>query len=176
MPARKATTDAAAAVAHASLAEALFAIQQEMPTFQRDQINSHFGSSYANLETILPKVLEIIGKHGVMVQQFPSYLIAPNGLEVTPALRTVFTHVATGQEKEDVTPLMLGGKATAQSHASSVTYFRRYGIVSALGITTEKDDDGNAASGGVPAQTTQPAAVPAAVPGDGAAIGALPWQ
>jgi hypothetical protein len=43
---------------------------------------------------------------------------------------------------------------SAQEVGSLITYFRRYALVALLGIATEEDDDGNAASGGKVAKAT----------------------
>jgi hypothetical protein len=141
MAARK-TTTTAAPVTHASLNEALFAVQQQIPAFQRDTVNPHFGKKYLALETLLPQVVEVLNANGLLLTQTPTSIMAPGKIE--PALRTRFTHVATGESVEDVMPLT-SGKETPQAQGSAITYAKRYSLMAALSITADNDDDANAA-------------------------------
>jgi hypothetical protein len=43
--------------------------------------------------------------------------------------------------------------ATPQGHGSAITYLRRYALSAVLGLATEEDDDGNAASAPVASKT-----------------------
>lgn len=149
MAARKPAA-ATAPAAHASLNEALLAIQAGMPAFQRDSVNPHFGSAYLSLESLLPTVTEILNANGVLLQQLPTSILAEGN--VVPALQTRLTHVATGEFVESSCPLS-AGKDTPQAQGSALTYLRRYMLTSALTITAEKDDDG--ARGSIQAQVSQ---------------------
>ncbi len=139
MAARK-TAVKVEAVEHDSLVSALMAIQSEMPAFQRDKVNPHFGSGYLSLETLLPQVLEVVNAHGVLVTQFPC-TIPPHGV---PGLRTSLTHAKTGETLAGETPILVG-KETPQAQGSALTYMKRYALMAALCITADKDDDANSA-------------------------------
>ena len=58
-------------------------------------------------------------------------------------MQTDLVHVATGEMKTAVLPLPETGKS--QEIGSAITYARRYTLVSAAGLTSEEDDDGEAA-------------------------------
>lgn len=158
MAARKPAVVAAAAT-HASLNDALLAVQAGMPAFQRDSVNPHFGSAYLALESLLPQVLEVLNKNGVLLTQSASYLGALGG--TVAALKTRLTHVATGEFTEDSFPLT-SGKDTPQAQGAALTYARRYALMSVLGITADKDDDANSAmpSRGANVQPAAPSTVP----------------
>lgn len=138
MPPRKAPETPDTLVDHESLPEALLAIQAAMPAFQRDSLNPYHDSKYLSLETLLPQVLDVLNKHGVLLTQFPTSV---NGVG---ALRTRFMHVKSGQVDED-TMLLMPTKENPQGQGSAISYAKRYAIQAALGITADKDDDGNAA-------------------------------
>jgi hypothetical protein len=146
--------EAATPVEHASLLEAQLAIQKDIPAFQRDGVNPHFGSQYLSLESLLPQVLEIINRHGVVLTQFPTAVVAGN--TVVGGLRTRLTHTATGQFDED-TMLLAAGAESPQKQGSAISFAKRYGLMAILAITADKDDDGNSASR--PAAATQAAPV-----------------
>lgn len=155
MAARK--TTATPAATHENLDAAILAIQKGMPAFQRDAVNPHFGSSYLNLETLLPQVVEVITANGCTVTQWPGHDGNGRG-----TLKTIITHVASRESKEG-TMLLSAGKETPQAQGSAITYAKRYALMAILGITADKDDDGNAGSyrGSSAAQTAQVAVSPA---------------
>lgn len=149
MAARKVATTTAV-VEHASLNEALLAVQKAMPAFQRDAVNPHFNSAYLQLETLLPQVLEVLNANGLLLTQLGTY-VGPG----VPALTTRITHVPTGDAVEDTLPLSAGGE-TPQKQGSAMTFAKRYSLMAFLGITADKDEDGNIAS--------RPAVAPVAAP------------
>jgi hypothetical protein len=124
-----------------SLNEALLAFQKDPLSLEKDSTNPAFGrgSKYISLDAALPKIIEKLNALGIVVVQPPSHI------EGAPALRTLLTHVASGDTLETVMPLILD-KDTAQGQGSAITYAKRYAILSILGLVAETDDDGNAAS------------------------------
>jgi hypothetical protein len=138
MAARKAVTPAVV-VTHASLNEARLAIQQVMPAFQRDSVNPHFNSSYLQLETLLPQVLEVLNANGVLLTQSPTFVLTPTG--AVGGLRTELLHVASGESYADVMLLCAG--ESPQKQGSGITFAKRYALMAILGITADKDVDGN---------------------------------
>lgn len=130
-----------------ALAKALVAAQAEFPAIERSRdvtVNTKNGSSYtfsyAPLDAILAAVRPVLTKHELAVSQLLGNV---NG---QAALKTVLLH-SGGETLEDVCPLPGNGNLSAQEWGSLVTYFRRYALVTVLGIATEEDDDGNHASG-----------------------------
>lgn len=150
----------AAAKKEKTLAEALYAVQGEITKVQKDGKNPHFGSTYATLPGIMEELLPVLRKNDLLLSQV---------MDCTPitekaGLRTVLFHVPSGQSIEGTAVFPEG--LNAQQTGSAVTYFRRYGVLSILGIVADTDDDGNVASKPAPAavaaQATQADVLPAA--------------
>ncbi len=149
----------------AKLAAALVAAQAEMKSIAKDSANPFFNSRYASLDTIVETVRPILGNHQLaIVQGTTTPHTDGEGVLRTITLETMLIHssgewicnavvmpvgTAKDKEKRDIGP-------TAQTAGSSVTYGRRYGIGALLSITTDEDDDGNAASQGK-AKASRPA-------------------
>jgi hypothetical protein len=121
------------------LAQALLEVQRAMPAIEPNATNPHFKSKYVSLDHLLAVTLPILHRHGVVLVQNPT------NIEGAPALKTTFIHAESGDIQFDVMPLVLD-KENSQGLGSALTYCRRYMLAAALGISSEKDDDGNAAS------------------------------
>ena len=117
------------------LAQALADFQAEMPTVGQDASNPFYGSSYATLGHIIKTVSPILSKHGLSVSQV---------LDGRGGVSTILMHVSGEyvQGTVELTP----EKDTPQGIGSAITYARRYSYASILGLVTDKDDDGNAAT------------------------------
>lgn len=126
-----------------TLAEALLNVQKKVPPLEKDGKNPHFGNHYVTLDKLISTVRPLLQAEGVLLMQPLTYTETPDPV---PALQTRFVLAATGEEYTDVVPLVLD-KQTSQGLGSAVTYTRRYALASALGLVSETDDDGNAASG-----------------------------
>ena len=81
-------------------------------------------------------------------------LLLENGLSVIQKMQTIegkdyfvsrITHIS-GQFEDSPLPFA-GSWQTSQEFGSLITYYRRYGLVTALGLVAEDDDDSNIASG-----------------------------
>jgi hypothetical protein len=124
-----------------TLAEALLAVQKAAPKLEKDSKNPHFGNKYVSLDSLLGAVLPVLQANDILLSQEPII-----GMQGEAALRTSLTHVPSTEERASTMPLTLD-KATPQGQGSAITYARRYSLASILGLITETDDDGNAASG-----------------------------
>jgi hypothetical protein len=122
-----------------TLAKALVAVQREMPAIAPNATNPHFRNQYVTLDHLLAKALPVLHKHGVALVQFPSH----NDLG-HPTLTTLLVHESGDEVRADM-PLFLP-KNDPQGQGSAITYARRYAFAAALGISGERDDDGEAAS------------------------------
>lgn len=132
------------ATSKGTLASALLAVQREAPAIQKDKVNPAFkGSRYASTDDILAAILPILNEHDLVLTQIPATITA--GEEAFPALRSIITHVPTGDSIEETAMLMLD-RSNAQGLGGAITYMRRYAVTSMLGLVTETDDDGNSAS------------------------------
>lgn len=124
---------------HSTLAEAVVAVQSELPAIEPDQTNPHFKSKFVSLGALISKVRPILNEHGIAVSQKPC--LDGEGRFV---LRTTFTHTS-GETDQFDSPLS-PEKNTPQAQGSAITYMRRYSLAAALAIVDQEDDDGTAAS------------------------------
>ena len=123
---------------------ALIQFQSEVRAVGKNKKNPHFGSSYADLAAIMDEAMPALGKNGLAIVQ--------NLVESSPdevRLLTTLYHTS-GQYFSSIITLK-PSKTDPQGVGSAITYARRYSLSPLLGIVTEEDDDGNAASGGRPA-------------------------
>lgn len=120
-----------------NIAKALVQLQSELKPVDKNSSNPFFKSKYADLPEVMQTIQPLLAKNKLAVVQMMSEL---NG---EPALTTIVLH-ESGEKIEATSPLFLA-KNDPQSHGSSVTYARRYGVMSALGIVADEDDDGNKA-------------------------------
>lgn len=109
-------------------------------TLTFDAKNPHFKNSYITLNKLLGIVLPELSERGILLMQ---PLTEVNG---SSAIQTAFIDVETGEIIERSIPLVLE-KTSPQAVGSSITYFRRYGILSALGLVADEDDDAEASTG-----------------------------
>ena len=120
---------------HGRLAAAL----AEMTSPKADKVNPQFKSKYASLDGILDTVRPILAKHGLGLTQS---IIASEG---RVGVRTSVVHADGIIDMGEVT-IAVKPETTAQQIGSSITYLRRQSIQASMGIATDTDDDGAAAS------------------------------
>ena len=128
------TEPEAAEPLHTNLAEALYAIREEVGPLTRDAENPHFTSKFTSLPALVEKVDPIAWKHGVLIRH-------QLNLDV---LRHEMWFNGANVETYDI--LLPNPQGTAQGLGSAITYMRRYDITSCLGLVADLDDDGTAAS------------------------------
>ena len=124
------------------LLPALLEFQKKIGAVAKDADNPFFKSRYASLKAVWDTVRPLLTKQGLIVSQFPD----------DEGLTTILAHTS-GQYISAYAKL--ANVADPQKQASSITYMRRYALSSVLGLVTEEDDDGNAATKDVTARTTQ---------------------
>lgn len=121
-----------------TLAEALAAAQLEINDPQKDAVNPHFRSRYADLATVLKTVRPVLARHGLAITQTTQ-------VDEQGRLLLV-TRLHWGNEElvgyYPIQPV----KADPQGYGSALTYARRYTIQAIVGVAADDDDDGNAAS------------------------------
>lgn len=139
----------------AALAAALSKAQGEMEGAAKGNTNPHFKSKYADLASVWEACRGPLSKHGLSVLQ----PVSADGARVT--VTTILAHSSGEWLEESLT--MTAQQNTPQGVGSAITYGRRYGLASMVGIAPE-DDDGNAASGR-PAQEPAQVAAPKAPAG-----------
>lgn len=117
------------------LTKALVAFQKEMKSVGFDKDNPFFKSKYATLANIVDSSKALLAKNGLAVTQ----LTTGEG-----GVTTILLH-ESGQYIGDTLTLK-AVKDDPQGHGSAITYARRYAYASILGIVSDEDDDGNAAT------------------------------
>ena len=120
-----------------NLAIALAKFQSSMVAVKKGATNPFFKSKYADLASIIDAIKKPLADVGLAFTQFPT---GDGGLT------TVLMH-ESGEWLED-TFTMKPADSKPQSIGSAITYARRYALGAVLGIATEADDDGEAATRG----------------------------
>ena len=124
-----------------NLAAALIKFHEAVPTIHDNAESFHGG--FANLPGVLSNIGPALRESGLVVSQLPEDI---NG---QPGLRTTLMHVS-GESVSAVTPLSISsGKNATQEWGKAVTYSRRYGLLSVLGLCVgivDNDADSDAAS------------------------------
>ncbi len=132
------------------LAEALAKAQGMMTTAKKDSDNPFFNSRYADLAACWEVCREPLAKNGLAIIQ-----------TTTPTtdgtVRVVSTLAHASGEWIRGELAVKPVKADPQGIGSALTYARRYGLCSLVGIVADEDDDGEAAHGRGPGQKPQAA-------------------
>lgn len=110
----------------------------------KDRENPHFGSEYATLHATLEAGKAVFAANGLALIQSPGAIVDGN-VEISGVLMH-----SSGELLPLRTVVPLGGKLTAQSVGSAITYGRRYQALAVFGLAPV-DDDGNEASAPAPA-------------------------
>jgi len=121
----------------APLAEALLKVQKQLHAVKKDASNPFFKSKYATLQSTWEACREALQDAGLVIIQT---IHRDNGV----FLRTRLMHVS-GAYTDSETPLLMK-EETMQAMGSAISYARRYSLAAIIGLVTDEDDDGNAAS------------------------------
>lgn len=122
--------------------KALVVLQGNLEGAKKDTNNPFHKSKYADLSSCWDACRDALQKAGIGVLQ-PALTPPDLGPEYV-AVRTVLTF--NGEEYSTELVSKLKDPTNPQVLGSVVTYLRRYGLCSAIGICPE-DDDGNSAAG-----------------------------
>lgn len=128
-----------------NLAKAMLEVQKVIRPACKDKMNSFTQSRYATLRSVVGACSEALINAGIWVTQYP---VPVKGDGSQLGLVTKLVHVESGEWQESLICMPLV-KADPQAYGSALTYARRYGLSSMVGLVTE-DDDANTACKGVP--------------------------
>lgn len=120
------------------LATALAKAQGQIEGAKKDSSNPFFKSSYADLASVWDACRKPLSDNGLSITQTTTVV------ESQLYLETMLMH-SSGQWQSGILPIN-PVKPDPQGLGSAITYMRRYGLQSMVGVAPE-DDDGNAASG-----------------------------
>lgn len=126
-----------------TLFERLLASQSEIGKISKDKENPFFKSKYADINVVIDMIKPILNKHGILFMQ------PLTNVGGKPAITTILVH---GEERIEYTtvfpdlPKPADGKESNpfQEMGSAITYYRRYALISILGLEAT-DDDANSA-------------------------------
>lgn len=128
--------------------KAFVAAQSEFRQPIKNKKNPHFGNMYADLDEIIDCSRRALNKHGIVFVQVAS------AVGRAASVTTQLIH-ESGEVIEGTLTLM-AQQETPQSVGAALTYARRYGAQSILGLAAEDDDDGNHASAAPKRQFDKP--------------------
>ncbi len=133
------------------LASALAKAQGQIAPAKYDAKNPHLKNRYTTLAAIWDVIRNPLSENGLSVVQVVT--TEPDGM----FLLTRLMH-SSGQYIQAVYPITAGdsrGISGAQAVGSALTYARRYSLTALVGVVSDDDDDGNAASD-IQTQRSQP--------------------
>ena len=116
--------------------EAFCKAQAQIGGARKTATNPHFKSKYADLKECFNACGDILNEHGIHVTQ-------PTVKEDdTLVIRTILTHTSGETISDYGVPIAgwQGAKNPMQVMGSAITYARRYGLCSLVGIAPEDDD------------------------------------
>lgn len=133
------------------LAAALVKAQGSIKAAAKSATNPHLRSRYSTLADVWEAVRPALAANGLAVVQG-----VRDQDDAGLSVWTLLLHTS-GQSIENVVRLPLD-KPTAQAVGSAITYGRRYGLASMLGVVADEDDDGHTAATAAPVARREPAA------------------
>lgn len=123
-------------IQHKSLYQALASFQQDVPQLLKN--TKGYGYNYTDLSEIIKIINPYMKKHGLGFTQ-PLQKNEKNGI------RTIIFHIDTGESLDSYIDLIEGvqlkGLNDFQVYGNAVSYFRRYALVSVLGLVSDRDTD-----------------------------------
>jgi hypothetical protein len=125
------------------IAAALCKAQAAMGAVTKGSDNPFFKSSYADINAVIATIKASLNENGI------SYLQPPKVIEVAgeklTVIETILLHTS-GQFISSETEVKAKDNNDPQKYGAGITYARRFGLQSLVGLPAE-DDDGNKASG-----------------------------
>jgi len=134
---------------HKTIAAALATAQAQMGKALKQSSNPHFRSKYADLGNVMDACMPALNANGIAL--FQTVGRDEHGMY----LKTILRHADSGEWLEDGGMPLIVNKNDMQGLGSALTYARRYGLMSMVGIAPE-DDDGNAAAAAPPPARQRP--------------------
>ena len=136
-----------------SLAKKLLKFQQKVTAITKELENPYYKSVYFDVNAVINVIKPILSECELIVLQ------PLTSVDGKPAIKTYIIDAETGEQIWETSPITELPKA--QEMGASITYFRRYALVSMLLLTGEVDDDANSISIGT--QKTSKVITPATI-------------
>jgi hypothetical protein len=122
------------------MAKALAAVQAEITNPAQDAQNPFLKNRFTSLPALLDHVRPILSANGLSISQHPTSSDCGSLVGVD----TMLLHTS-GEWLVSSCQIPISaekGKSTAQVAGSVITYLRRYGVASVLGVASDPDTDG----------------------------------
>lgn len=123
----------------AELAKAMVKVQQALEPVHKDAENPFVKNRYATLNAVIEACRDALIAQSVWVVQYPVAVDAGR-----LGLVTKLVHGESGQWQSSMMVMPLP-KNDPQGYGSALTYARRYGLATLVGLVSEVDDDAEAA-------------------------------
>jgi len=145
------TSEALSSPDIAELAKAMLKVQQALTPACKDAENPFVKNRYASLNSVIEACREALTAQSIWVAQYPVAVEAGH-----LGLVTKLVHGESGQWQSSLMVMPLA-KSDPQGYGSALTYARRYGLATLVGLVSEIDDDAEAATGqrGKPAKAAE---------------------
>lgn len=119
-----------------SATKAFINLQGELPIIPKERTakGRAFSYKYADITDILNIIRPLLKKHGFHLTQ------GICRVEGDYLIMTTFTH-ESGEKIQSAVPFVYSENTTPQEMGSHLTYYRRYGLATALAIATDEDTD-----------------------------------
>jgi|TARA_R100000479_G_scaffold172186_1_gene116521 hypothetical protein len=120
----------------------LFKLQQEIGAISKDSKNPFFKSSYFDINQLVDKLLPLLKENKLLLLQ--------------PIVKNEVYAIIQDTESDGrvVSSIPLPEIHDPQKIGGAITYYRRYALVSLLGLQAD-DDDGNTATGKINQKVNQ---------------------
>jgi hypothetical protein len=122
----------------AELAKAMVKVQQALTPACKDAENPFAKNRYATLNSVIEACRDALAAQSIWVAQYP-VAADPGHL----GLVTKLVHAESGQWQSSIMVMPLP-KNDPQGYGSALTYARRYGLATLVGLVSEIDDDAEA--------------------------------
>ncbi len=134
------TTEILSSPEIAELAKAMLKVQQALSPACKDAENPFVKNRYASLNSVIEACRDALVSQSIWVAQYP-VAVEPGHL----GLVTKLVHADSGQWQSSIMVMPLP-KNDPQGYGSALTYARRYGLATLVGLVSEIDDDAEAAT------------------------------
>lgn len=131
------------------LAKALSLAQGEMEGASKNAQNPHLKNRYADISAVWEVVRTVLPKHGLAVSQ----VMCDDTTEGNVCVESILMHTSGQWIASRCT--LPAPKRDPQGYGSAITYARRYSLSAIVGVVSEEDDDGEAATRGRSQQRQQ---------------------
>ena len=116
-----------------TLINALIKAQQEIDHVIQDAQNPFFKSDYASLKEVIDSVKKPLNNNGIYLQQ------VSHDCEKGACIETIFYGYGGKLSSGKVT--IPANKHDSQAYGSALSYAKRYSLLMACGVATQKEDD-----------------------------------